>query len=104
MAHHEYLGPTVLCGFFVKLQSPVIEPTRPGVFIIMEAEPDVLELTDLRTVPTPAQINDVGYPEGPKLLGVAPGRYRATECQSLTDEKDLHLNRLPPSVLKVLGV
>jgi hypothetical protein len=101
MAHNEYLGSTALCGLLVELQRPVIEPMGSALFVIMETEPNVLELADLGVVLAPSQIDDVGYPQGLKLLGLAPGRYRATECQPLVNEKDLHLNRLPPSDRKI---
>jgi hypothetical protein len=94
VTHDEYLGSTVLCGFLVELQRPMIEPTGAGLLIVVEAEPDVLEPADLRVVPTPAQIDDVGYPKGPKLFGMAPRGNRATECQPLANEKDFQLNRL----------
>lgn len=67
MAHDENFGSAGLCGFLVEFQCDAIEPARAGLFVIVEAKPDVVELADLRVVPTPAEIDDVGYPEGPKL-------------------------------------
>lgn len=55
------------------------EPARAGLLVIMKAEPDVLELTDLSVIITPPQIDNVGDTEGLELLSVGPGRYRATE-------------------------
>lgn len=79
VTHHEYFSFTVVDGLFVESECPTIEPAGPGLFVVMKAEPDVFELTDLCVVLTPPQIDDVGDTEGLELLSVGPGRYRASE-------------------------
>src|SRR5690348_16362931 len=79
MAHYEDLHTTILHGSLVELERSAIEPAGTGLLIVMEAEPNVLELADLGVVLAPTQINDVCYPQVPKLFGVAPGRYGASE-------------------------
>lgn len=70
MAHHKYFGSTVLCRFLVKLECLAIAPAGAGLFVVVESEPNVFELTNLRVVLTPPQINDVGDTEGLELLRV----------------------------------
>jgi hypothetical protein len=60
----------------------------------MKAKPSVMELADLRVVLAPAQIDDVGYAEGSKLLYVGLGFYCASEREPFAHEERLH--RLGP--------
>ena len=79
VAHHKHLCTPILHGSFVELQGTAIEPARAGLFVVVEPEPNVFELADLGVILTPPEIDDVGYPQGPKLLGVAPRHYGASE-------------------------
>jgi hypothetical protein len=79
VAHNECFSPTVLHGFALELERPAIEPTRPGILVIVEAEPGMGKLAHLRVALAPPQIDDLGYPEGAKSFDVVPGLYRATE-------------------------
>ena len=104
LAHDQHLGARVLQRFVVEPERSAIEPTGPGLLVVVEAEPDVGKLPDLGVVLTPPQIDDVGYPEGPEFLDVPPGRYGATKCQSLGDEKRFQPCRLSSSVRSDLDV
>jgi hypothetical protein len=64
VAHNEYFGSAFFNGPLVELECPAIEPARARLLVVVEAEPNVFELTDLRIVLAPTQINDVGYPQG----------------------------------------
>ena len=94
MAHHEQLGITLLHRFPVKLQRALVEPSRPWLLIVMKGEPDVWELTDLRVVLAPPQVDDVGYAEGSQLLYVGLGLDCASEREPFAHEESVH--RLAP--------
>ena len=79
VTHDEHFGATTACCFAVELERPTIKPARPGLLVVVEAEPDVLELANLRVVLAPSQVDDVRYTKGAKLFGVVPGSNRATE-------------------------
>lgn len=51
----------------------------------MEAQPNVVKLTNLGVVLAPPQIDDVGDAEGPKLLDGAPAGDGAAKPQPLID-------------------
>lgn len=79
VAHHEHLRMRVLRGSLVELERSTVEPTGPGLFIVVETEPYMLELADFRVVLAPAEIDDVGYSHFSESFGVTPGRDGASE-------------------------
>jgi hypothetical protein len=89
VAHHEQFGITLLQRLSVELQRALIEPSRPGLHVVLEGEPEVRELLDFFIV-GPSQIYNVGYPEGSQLLHVGLGPYCASEREPFAHEESFH--------------
>lgn len=93
MAHDEELRFRMLHGFTIELESPPIEPARPGFVVIVEAQPDVRKLSG-SGIGAPPQIDNVSDSKGAKFFDVARGCYRAAKRQPLSNPKHLH-TKLP---------
>ncbi len=64
MAHDQQLGVTFPHRFSIELQRSLVEPPGSWFLVVVKAQPNVSELTNVCIVLTPPEIDDVGYTEG----------------------------------------
>lgn len=93
MAHHEQLGMTPLHRLSVELQRSLVEPSRSGLQVVWEGEPQARKFLNLFIV-RPSQIYDVGYSESLQFLHVGLGFDCASEREPFAHEESFH--RLGP--------
>lgn len=90
VAHHEHFGIFSSYRSFVKAESVSIEPLRARLHIVLERQPQALELPHFLAVLAVSLVDDVRDAQRLELLDVLPGRDGTAKRQPLAYPKQVH--------------
>jgi hypothetical protein len=90
VAHAKDFGVRFSHGLPVEAKSLTVKPFRPMLLVVLEWQPQVLELANFFAVRANSQVDDMRNAERLELVYVPPGGYGAAKSQPLAYPKHLH--------------